>query len=1140
VQFADSMSAKYPSAAALLMAANDTEAELVSSTRNAIFDDTEKAHRAEDHWESRVEDCLAQLDVVSEVGPRGELLRKIARIYDEEIKDSDQALDALLIALEEDPTQKETLELLERVATRAGKWREVVGRADSLRTKLATAAERASLSIQIGKWYCRELADEEEACRYYAAALELDPESVAALHALADGQKKAGQDSASAAYTALEHYYGRTCQWDELIETCSRHVECIRDDKGRIELYGVIGQTYSSKIDDLQGALRAYRSILELDPENVRALERLAELYDAQGNARRLVECLSRIADLASGTAARAEALYRLGTALLEKQSDPASAEDRFEAALELDPEHLPSVTALRKMAMESAQFGKAVRHLEREQRLATSARRRAQLLVDLGNVYQKLADLEKAVIVWERARDTDPDNADAAEALLAVYWMNQEMAKAEPLLDRLVARAASDGVDLHELQNKLGAACLALGKDEKAKRAFLAAGQSDPSDPKARAGVAEACFRLREWSVAVSNLQAVLRLTEERDLDARAHTYCRLGVIQREQGLPRDALHSFERALEANSWHRPTLDALVRFHTDAKDWAAVVAYKHRVLDGIGDEEERFALLVEIGDISREKAKNPEHAILAFEDALQIHPDSHPMFHRLLGLYQTTEKWTKLIETLEAIVRMEQDPVVKSKFVYTLAQLYRDKMDDSARALSLFDDALDLNPALLEAFERINRLLTLQRNWSELERAFRKMIHRQARVSPKDVNLEYHLWHSLGLIYRDRLKSVANAAECFRMAARSKSKEVGPHQILAELYDAGDHVGGAIVEYMAVLQADSMRPDPYRGLFRIYMRIGAYDRAWCASAALAFLGKATEEERSFFETYRPHEMRPPRGRLDNELWIGHLFHPDDNVFVGKIFDLITPAAMALKTTQLHAAHQFPVLDSRFKESETTSTLPFTRALVHSAYVLGLPRPELYIRRDLPGGLLTVPSTPPASVAGQAVLSGHNAQDLAFLAGKHVSGYRNEHYIRNLYPRVLELKILLFAAISLVLEGFAVPEDIRDAVCPVATLLAKHLEPIQKDSLGRVVRKFVEQGGIVDLKRWMAAADLTGCRAGLLVSSDLESARKILYSEPQLPGELSPNDKMKDLVAFSVSESYFALRQALRITIEDSD
>ena len=48
--------------------------------------------------------------------------------------------------------------------------------------------------------------------------------------------------------------------------------------------------------------------------------------------------------------------------------------------------------------------------------------------------------------------------------------------------------------------------------------------------------------------------------------------------------------------------------------------------------------------------------------------------------------------------------------------------------------------------------------------------------------------------------------------------------------------------------------------------------------------------------------------------------------------------------------------------------------------------------------------------------------------------------------------------------------------------------------------------------------------------------DLDIAKKIIGSEQQLPGDLAPADKMKELLVFSVSEEYSKLRQALGITI----
>jgi hypothetical protein len=340
----------------------------------------------------------------------------------------------------------------------------------------------------------------------------------------------------------------------------------------------------------------------------------------------------------------------------------------------------------------------------------------------------------------------------------------------------------------------------------------------------------------------------------------------------------------------------------------------------------------------------------------------------------------------------------------------------------------------------------------------------------------------------------------------------------------------------AIGEHSLVLQKDPLRVDPYRSLYKLYLKTHEYDRAWCMCAALAFLHKADEEEQRFFEDYRPRGMIQVKSRLDNELWVKQLFHKDENLYIGKILEMVTPSAMVAKTTQLRNAKQLPVLDRRFKQDPATSTVTFAKTFGWAAQVLGVPMPELYIRNDVPGALVAVPAVPPASVAGQTVLTGFSPQELTFIVGKHLSYYRGEHYIRNLFPTLAELKVLLFSGIKLVMPEFAVPGDMMQAVNATAGELAKHMQPIQRDSLRIVVTKFIEDGAKADLKRWMQTIEVTACRAGLLLCADLEIAKKIIAAEPQLPGDMTPQDKMKELIVFSVSEQYFMLRKALGIAV----
>ncbi len=1306
----------------------------VDATHDEAFRELEKLHTAAGRWEPLIELYLARLDTRTETSERTDLLRRIAKVFEEQLDDKNQALDALINAFGEDFHDRETAKYLERMAQATGRWGEVIQTANNWLQAQTEPHQKIRLCLHLAKWYGDDLGHPEYAQPYYAQIVALDPNNVGALRQMGQLYRKNGnwqqlgatltraldvavsdvdrkeiltelgelldsqmgqtdqavahfnralevdglfipaienleriyasrgqkrelidiltrkvraldvpseiaatklrigglyEESGDAnraaqmfrevieiepenlqglrglarvyevlsqwpdlvrvleaqldvvttereridilmqlaniheehflkadvaaqrleqvleidpnheeAYFALERCYRKLRQWEDLINVYERHISATLDRKTKVDLYGAIAQVYADEIDDTDRAIDAYRNIVDLDDVNLPALEALAKLYDKQGDASQSIDYMTRVAELTQDTKQRVEAYYKIGKALDEKLGDRVAAQDRYEMALDLDPSHLPTLAALRQIAMDNADYDKAARYIDQEQSYTPSPRQRARLLVELGRLREEmLGDHESAVLAWEAAYEADPENEDAAMPLVDEYIAKESWEKAEPLLDMLTRKAGKrDRGEQHTLYNKLGMVCAALGRDEKAHKAYSAAHQLDLTDQVTIRGLAEVCFRLRDWGAALTNFQKVLTALAEDETAERAEVYYKLGCIKREQGQAKQAINNFEKALGVDSSHRPTLEALVSIYTELKDWKQVVAYKRQILDSVFEGDERFKILLEIADIWQEQDRNPVKAIEALEEARDLQPDNRALLNKMLPLYEATQNWARMIDTIQAIADMEKDNVRKAKFVFTMAQLYRDKMMDQDRAVELFNEALDLNPNYLEAFERINKILTAQKNWKQLERAFRKMLRRLSTSGAGNPDLEFNLWHNLGLIYRDRLGDVNSAIEAFKMATRFKPEEPVERQILAELYETTDQLEAAIGEHSAVLQRDPLRVDPYRALYKLALKMHDYDRAWCMCAALSFLQKADEEEQRFFEDYRPRGMIQVKSRLDNEQWVKNLFHKDENIFIGKIFEMVTPAAIVAKTQALARAKQLPALDRRFKQDPATSTVTFAKTFGWAAQVLGIQLPDLYVRNDVPGALVAVPSRPPASVAGQSVLTGYTPQELTFIVGKHLSYYRGEHYIKNLFPTLGELKVVFFSAIKIIQPEFNVPAEMAQAVNMTASEFVKYMQPVERDSLRLVVQKFIEDGAKADLKRWMQAVDVTSARAGLLLCADLEIAKKIIAAEPQLPGDLSPPEKLKELIVFSVSEQYLALRKALGIAI----
>ena len=1146
-------------------------------------------YRKNAQWQQLGQTLTKALDVAILDVDRKEILTDLGELLDKHMKETDQAVAYFDRALEVDADHMPALEALERIHEARGEHRELASVLARKVRAISDPVELATAKLRMAGLYESPLGEFEKAAAAYREVLAADAASLPALRGLervyekkqsftelaavleqqlevVDSERERMEvlmklakvqeeqfvklevaaerlqqvleidPSHEPALVALERCYRRLRRFPELVDAYERHVSATLDRAQKIELYGLIARVYADEIGEVDRAVDAYRNVIDIDDTNVAALEALAKLYEKQGEAAQAIECMTRVADLTADGKQRVEMYYRIARALDERLGERMQAQERYEMALDLDPAHVPTLAALREIALANEDWDRAARFLDQEQQHTAAPRQRAKLLVELGAVRDdKLGEHDLAVIAWQLALQYDDDNEDAATPLLREYVERERWADAEPLAELLVRKSHKrERSEQHDVQKTLGRVAAALGKFDKAFKAYSEANRLDMTDRDTIRGLADVAFALQDWASSLSNYQKVLTSLEESEVEARADVYHRLGTIKREQGQAKAAIGNYEKALALVSTHRASLEALVDLYVDAKDWKQVAAYKRQILDDVFEAKERIKLLNEIGDIWGDKEKNVPKAIETFEEALDIEPENLPILHKLLQLHGAAESWAKMIETLDRIAELEKVPERKAQYVYTKAQIYRDKLEDLEAAIDGFNETLDLNPTKLEAFERINKVLTTQKDWKGLERAFRKMLHRVAGKG--NTELEFNLWHNLGIIYRDRLGDAVPAVEAFKMAARLRPDEIVERQILAELYERTDRLVEAAAEQQEILQRDPLRPEPYRALYKIYLRQQSYDAAWCTAAALAFFQKADAEELQFFEDYRPRGMLPVKGRLDDKLWAAGLFHADENLYIGKIYEFLARAALTAKMAQLKAAKQLPVLEKKFRQDPATSTVTFAKTFGWAAAVLGVACPELYVCSDVQGALGAQPVSPPATLAGRSVLTGFTPQELAFICAKHLCGYRGEHYIKNLFATEAELKQVLFAGIKIARPDLPVPAEIAPQVNAVAAELAKYLEPVYLDGLQRAVKLFVENGAKANVKRWSQAVDFTASRAGLLLSGDLDIAKKIMAAEPAMPGDLPAADKMKELIVYSVSEPYFALRKLLGIAI----
>lgn len=379
---------------------------------------------------------------------------------------------------------------------------------------------------------------------------------------------------------------------------------------------------------------------------------------------------------------------------------------------------------------------------------------------------------------------------------------------------------------------------------------------------------------------------------------------------------------------------------------------------------------------------------------------------------------------------------------------------------------------------------------------------------------------------------------------------RIEQLEARVRELEAELRDARAHINVEVdlsgleggdaeatedpEEWSRRIRRDPTSAESYHRLFRIYDARRDADRRYCAAQALAVLGEATPAELAVYEQHRATSLIAPRSSLSQSAWYDQLFHADEEVLTGQIFGVIAPAVLVGRVTALRRDKKLHQPDPASVQQLEKTTLTSVRALGWAAAILGLAVPPIYVEKGRAVAYEHIPGVPPVTIVGSKALSGRTQRELAFLAGRHLCWYRQEHFVRTLFSSVPDLEDLFLAALVIGSPTLPIANDTKHRVAPVARAIEPMLEPPQVDALRGYFLRFVEDGGRTNLQRWSAGADKTACRAGFLLSHDLATAMSLLESEEGKLGEFA-----KDLLVFSTGERYAALRQQLGIAIQSS-
>src|SRR5439155_11293533 len=113
------------------------------------------------------------------------------------------------------------------------------------------------------------------------------------------------------------------------------------------EIHFQVGAIYEHELKDPAKAIEAYLDVETVLANHGDTMEALTRVYAKTEQWHKSADVIERRAQLAEVKAQRIELYHRAGEIYAEKIGDAKEAETRFVRALEIDPTHVPSMTAL-------------------------------------------------------------------------------------------------------------------------------------------------------------------------------------------------------------------------------------------------------------------------------------------------------------------------------------------------------------------------------------------------------------------------------------------------------------------------------------------------------------------------------------------------------------------------------------------------------------------------------------------------------------------------------------------------------------------------------------------------------------------------------------------------------------------------
>lgn len=516
---------------------------------------------------------------------------------------------------------------------------------------------------------------------------------------------------AAAVFAPLYQVLAEAERWAELATLLREQCHSVAVEEAlplRLEL----ARLALDRLGDRALARQQLDEVLAVQPTLLEALRLLARALDHADGARERVRVVDQIAAATEGQPEGLAPLLEL--AGLHAHLGDAVAELRVLSSLQ---KHYPDdEAAFRYCEQAYARHSRwAELELLYDRRLAALAgeggglpEAAAELLERKGHVeLDRLGARSSATDTFIQLLELRPGDTATLRLLEQVLREALDWSRLVAVYERQASVVAERALQISFLRQAARVARERLRDEAEALRLFERLYKLDPTDAEAFAALEGRLERQEDHrrlvDLLLDHAASVAEPTHRLEALLRA-----AGICERIPDIDR-ALAIYRQAHLQEPTSAATLDALARIYEARERWQELLEITEQQIALEPSERRRALLCFKCGSVMETQFNNDQDALRYYTRAVKMSATCLPALHGLRDLHARRGEWDQVARTLELEARIWKDPKGKADTLARLGELYKERLNDPAKALSCYHRAIEVSadclPAALALFE---------------------------------------------------------------------------------------------------------------------------------------------------------------------------------------------------------------------------------------------------------------------------------------------------------------------------------------------------------------------------------------------------------------------------------------------------